>query len=57
MIMLADNVICLNWEDSLLYHCYVLHCVTKLLMCECMSFPRGSNKVILTSKTDFGYYY
>ena len=30
--MLADNVTRLNWEDSLLYHCYVLYCVTKIVM-------------------------
>ena len=32
MIMLADNVTRLNWEDSLLYHCYVLYCVTKIVI-------------------------
>ena len=30
--MYNDNVIRLNWEDSLIYHCYVLYCVTKLLI-------------------------
>ena len=30
--MLADNVIRLNWEESLLYHCYVLYCVTKIVI-------------------------
>ena len=56
MIMLADNVIRLNWEDSLLYHstlsllCVILcnQTIDICNMCECMSFPRGSNKVILT---------
>ena len=30
--MLADNVLRLNWEDSRLYHCYVLYCVTKIVI-------------------------
>ena len=50
MIMLADNVIRLKCFTTLSLLCVILcnQTIDIFSMCECMSFPRGSNKVLLT---------
>ena len=50
MIMLADNVVRLNWEDSLLYHCYVLHCVQGRIS----GYESGGDGIHVNPERSFG---